>query len=481
MDEWEHRALISALVVLGCLTVGIPALVLADGGTGPVGDGPPVVVDERPSMELVDVFPDSADDSGAFQTDGEGNETDGESNETDGESDDGDGGDADDDGDETGDGANETDDDGNATDGTGLNGADDAFNETDDELSLGGYDDLQIEISLHENGSATWTLEYQYRLDDEDEDGDSAEDWGELQADIEERESTYLEVSDERWSAAAMEASATTGRTMTTDDFAVETDERDTPQEHGYVRFTFTWKSFAHVEMNRIEAGDAIEGFNFDDRTELRVSWPETYNATSITPEPDESRDTAVIWHFEDTSFLEGEPRIELIQAGGDDGASDETTEEGSMLPWMLAGIGAGGVLVGALWWIRRTTGERTASGSDTVTSTPDESVREGPPLELLSNEERVVRLLEDNGGRIKQQAVISELDWTEAKTSQVVRKLREGGEIEVFRIGRENVLVLPSDEMVGSLDDLRSDTGSTSRSASSPGESDTGLDDEAG
>ena len=469
MDEWEHRALISALVVLGCLTVGIPTLVLADGGTGPVGDGPPVELDAPASTELVDVFADSADDWIASQTDGEGNETDGETNETDGES-----GDTDDDG-------NETDSNGNETDDTGLNGTDDAFNETDDELSLGGYNDLQIEISLHENGSATWTLEYQYRLDDEDGDGDSAEDWEELQADIEERESTYLEVSDERWSAAATEASATTGRTMTTDDFAVETDERDTPQEHGYVRFTFTWKSFAHVEMNRIEAGDAIEGFNFDDRTELRVSWPETYNATSITPEPDESRDTAVIWYFEETSFLENEPRIELIQAGGDDGEPVETTEDESMLPWLIAGLGATLALLGGLWWVHRTTGERTASAPDTVASTSNESVREEPPLELLSNEERVLRLLEEHGGRIKQQAVVSELDWTEAKTSQVVRKLREGGEIEVFRIGRENVLVLPSEETIGSLDDLRSDTVSTSRPERSSGGSDTGPDDETG
>ena len=68
-------------------------------------------------------------------------------------------------------------------------------------------------------------------------------------------------------------------------------------------------------------------------------------------------------------------------------------------------------------------------------------------PPELLSNEERVLQLLEQRGGRIKQQDVVSELDWTEAKTSQVVGDLREDDEIEVFRIGRENVLSLPDNE----------------------------------
>jgi hypothetical protein len=71
----------------------------------------------------------------------------------------------------------------------------------------------------------------------------------------------------------------------------------------------------------------------------------------------------------------------------------------------------------------------------------------DGSPDELLSNEERVVRLLEEHGGRLKQQAVVAELDWTEAKTSQVVSDLRETGDVESFRLGRENVLSLPDAE----------------------------------
>jgi Uncharacterized membrane-associated protein/domain len=63
-----------------------------------------------------------------------------------------------------------------------------------------------------------------------------------------------------------------------------------------------------------------------------------------------------------------------------------------------------------------------------------------------LSNEERVLRLLKGNGGRMKQQQVVTELDWTDAKTSQVVGSLREDEKIEVFRIGRENVLTLPGE-----------------------------------
>jgi hypothetical protein len=44
----------------------------------------------------------------------------------------------------------------------------------------------------------------------------------------------------------------------------------------------------------------------------------------------------------------------------------------------------------------------------------------------------------------MKQQAVVEELDWTDAKTSKVVSALRDAGELESFRLGRENVLSLP-------------------------------------
>ena len=85
------------------------------------------------------------------------------------------------------------------------------------------------------------------------------------------------------------------------------------------------------------------------------------------------------------------------------------------------------------------------ADGDDS--SADDSSADDRVPMELLSPEERVMRLVTDSGGRIKQQAVVAELDWSAARTSQVVGSLRESGQIETFRLGRENVLKLPDDD----------------------------------
>jgi hypothetical protein len=67
---------------------------------------------------------------------------------------------------------------------------------------------------------------------------------------------------------------------------------------------------------------------------------------------------------------------------------------------------------------------------------------------ELLSNEERVVLLLEHNDGRMKQQAIAAELEWSDAKTSQVIGSMREAETVETFRLGRENVVTLPGNSL---------------------------------
>ncbi len=74
---------------------------------------------------------------------------------------------------------------------------------------------------------------------------------------------------------------------------------------------------------------------------------------------------------------------------------------------------------------------------------------------ELLSNQERVLALVEHEGGRMKQQEVAGTLEWTDAKTSQVVRTMREEGDLDAFRLGRENVLVLPGEEFGPSDEDV--------------------------
>ena len=98
------------------------------------------------------------------------------------------------------------------------------------------------------------------------------------------------------------------------------------------------------------------------------------------------------------------------------------------------------------------TTGTAEAAADDA--GADDAAADDTPPWEdeLLSNEERVLALIEHEGGRLKQQEVAGTLDWTDAKTSQVVRKMRDEDQLDAFRLGRENVLVLPDEDGEGEL-----------------------------
>jgi uncharacterized membrane protein len=75
----------------------------------------------------------------------------------------------------------------------------------------------------------------------------------------------------------------------------------------------------------------------------------------------------------------------------------------------------------------------------------------EEPDLELLSDEERVEYLLEQNGGRMKQANIVKETGWSNAKVSQLLSSMEEEERIDKLRIGRENLISLPG-ENVGDI-----------------------------
>ncbi|MFB6091888.1 MAG: helix-turn-helix transcriptional regulator [Haloquadratum sp.] len=132
---------------------------------------------------------------------------------------------------------------------------------------------------------------------------------------------------------------------------------------------------------------------------------------------------------------------------GGTDVGTGGTGPGSTAAEGSEAAAETGGVAAAESSAAAETEGSETADGESEAAETVEEEL----PWEdeLLSNEERVLALVEHEGGRMKQQEVAQTLDWTDAKTSQVVRKMRDAGDLEAFRLGRENVLVLP-DEDVG-------------------------------
>ena len=322
-------------------------------------------------------------------------------------------------------------------------------------------DEVRMDVALQPNGTAEWTLEFWVRLDDTE----STTAFESLRDDIQDDPGNYTQSFADRMTETVAAAQNATGREMSADGFAVETERQSFAREYGVVRYTFRWHGFAAVDGNELRAGDAIEGIYLDDGTRLLFEWPDGYEQTSVTPDPDENRETVVIWRGESTDFISGEPRV-VVTSGG---PFSTATVVGAAVVVVALGV------VGAWWYRNRASAaglavgnrsdpdpaaesepesQSTVTADDSAATDSEASATGTPATELLSNEEQVLRLVRDNGGRMKQQAVVEELGWTDAKTSKVVSGLREEGDLESFRLGRENVLSLPeADELTMETD----------------------------
>ncbi|WP_232701405.1 helix-turn-helix transcriptional regulator [Halobacterium wangiae] len=327
-------------------------------------------------------------------------------------------------------------------------------------------DSVSLSASVQDDGDAEWTFTYRTRLTNDNETAA----FESLQDDIRTNTSDYVGQFESRITATVDAAENSTGRQMSVENVTVSTRVNSLNEESlGVVTYQFEWHGFAATEENAIAAGDALEGFYLDNETSLTMSWPDGYETAEIDPEGTAPQEDAVQWQGP-LEFGDGQPSVVVVPSATattettnatttTDGGEDDESGGGLLVPALGGAVAV--LLLGGAGWLywRRETADRDGAGpapSDaeeggTGAATPGgDAGPDQPPSELLSNEERVQQFLESQGGRAKQQAVVEALGWTEAKTSQVVKQMREDDELESFRIGRENVLKLPEADAPG-------------------------------
>jgi len=304
------------------------------------------------------------------------------------------------------------------------------------------------------SGDAMWTIDYRVRLADDNE----TQAFEELQAEIRTNESVYADRFRDRLNRTARAGTNATGREMAIENVSVETSRENVGQSYGVVSYAFRWTNFATSNDTHIRAGDAIAGLYLDRNTSLTVRWPVEYRRVGVRPSPDGETDRSVTWQGRQ-SFADDEPTVVTEKYPPfSDALGQQSPIVSFAAPLLaLAVLAAAGYAVYRYVRTDETSemvaGATASSESDSDGPPTDDGGSENtdtPPAELLSNEEQVLKLLRENGGRIKQQRVASDLDWSAAKTSQVIGNLRDEGELETFRIGRENVVTLPETDVTG-------------------------------
>jgi hypothetical protein len=237
----------------------------------------------------------------------------------------------------------------------------------------------------------------------------------------------------------------------------------------GRLELTFTWTNFAAVAQDgqRLVVGDAFRtptgswlSLVADQR--LILAPPEGY--TPVTGGGD-LQDQSFYWEGPE-SFEGGAPSA--VFAGG---AGPSTLMVGLLIVAGLAVI----LLFIYLIASRRGTGDQSKddrepapgaadasdggaddAGGETAAAGAGSSAAEagesGPDddidPDLLSDEERVERLLDQNGGRMKQASIVKETGWSNAKVSQLLSTMEEDDRIDKLRIGRENLISFPDEDV---------------------------------
>ena len=116
---------------------------------------------------------------------------------------------------------------------------------------------------------------------------------------------------------------------------------------------------------------------------------------------------------------------------------------------------------------------EQAASSGDQSPEPTEEpaAATQEPAIDptLVADDERIERLLERNGGRMRQADIVDETNWSDAKVSQLLSSMADEDQITKLRIGRENLITLPD------VDPVDDDAAESDESTESDDDADSG------
>ncbi|MFB6109444.1 MAG: helix-turn-helix transcriptional regulator [Halodesulfurarchaeum sp.] len=307
-------------------------------------------------------------------------------------------------------------------------------------------------VEIQETGDAVWTVRTSYRLETA---ADRAA-FEKLAAEYEASGSVGPSVA--VFERAAARVAETTGRNMAITNVTRTSSVIEGENVTGTLRLTFTWTNFAVVSESQISVKTAFGAWfgDLEPRQTLTIEPPPGYRVQTATPST-ELMNGALHWEGPQ-SFEANEPTVVFEKVTIPGAGLRPTTVLAGVVILVLGGIfvgwRAGALSVGSA--SREGTNEADSPGpapsgepepaDSGETAEPTEPEGGESESELLSDEERVERLLRENDGRMKQARIVEETRWSNAKVSQLLSAMAEEGRIEKLRIGRENLISLPDE-----------------------------------
>ncbi|PSP54324.1 hypothetical protein BRC82_10430 [Halobacteriales archaeon QS_1_67_19] len=345
------------------------------------------------------------------------------------------------------------------------------------------FDNVEFHITVYQNGTAEWTFTYQRTLNNESERRQF-----EAFADEFNNNSTQLYEDFKRQSRDLAGAGQNvTGRPMEAENFGKEAYVGGLVNDNrGIVKMSFQWTSFAAADGETIIIGDVFQGGLYIGPNQSLVvhTGPGLQFQSADPMEPGElsgdglESSASITWQGE-RDFTDRRPRVKFdpvpgttttattTEDGGGSGSDDATptTANASQPPasegWspLMMFVGAVVILLGlaaAFAWRQGDFGslpggtDNPGNGGGSAAAEPDAAASSEPSVsdeELLTDEARVKKLLDENGGRMKQVNIVEETGWSKSKVSMLLSEMEDEGEISKLRVGRENIISLEGHE----------------------------------
>jgi len=323
------------------------------------------------------------------------------------------------------------------------------------------FDKTTFEITVHENGSATWTFRHEQVFANEDNETAAEENFKAFAEEFEANETDLYDQFVNQSRLMVESGQRETGREMEATNFR-RSAQIEEPFTRGVVEMSFTWEGFAAAEADRIVVGDVFEDVflqSADQTIVIEASGDLTFQ--SIEPSDgqyagDSLEDAESVQWSGQRQFIDGRPRVVFDRSGSTD--TGLITAMGSGPGWyLLAALFGLGLAAAAVIWYRRygpgadepAAGETPAESTQPAPATVDtagESVEDTDTVtdeELLTDEDRVVKLIRENGGRMKQVNIVEETGWSKSKVSMLLSDMEDDGIISKLRVGRENIISL--------------------------------------
>ncbi|RKD94989.1 helix-turn-helix transcriptional regulator [Halopiger aswanensis] len=370
-------------------------------------------------------------------------------------------------------------------------------------VSVEDFDKTTFEITVHENGSATWTFSYEQQLGQGDNDT-SEESFETFAEEFEGSETELYTLFTEQAQAMVESGTELTGREMAATNFNRSARIDGPLNPVGVVEMSFRWDGFAATEDGEVIVGDVFQNLYLTADQSMVIAAGDGLTFQHVEPEGDytyqydsRSSDTeleeaeSVRWRGE-REFFDGRPRVVFDRTAASGGVLSSVPDAGPSLPVVTAGLAVLLAVGGAVWYRRRdgsgadggssetpaaavSNSSRERTGTDAATPTgaadsehpapsatsaatapagsssdaADSAAGSGSrtdPLsdeELLTDEDRVVKLIRENGGRMKQVNIVEETGWSKSKVSMLLSDMEDEGLISKLRVGRENIISL--------------------------------------